>query len=115
MLLFSLLFFLLLGLTIAAIVLAVVKSYCWYWVAGVASWVASFLSGFSIGLYLLSVTVVVTLLALGYTFGVIRQWWQALLAVVDGVALWALLVTNVDDQWLFFPIYTIFDLLFSGF
>ncbi len=48
--LLSLLFFFLLSLQITAIMLTVVKIYHWYWVAAVASWIASFLSGFSIGL-----------------------------------------------------------------
>ncbi len=113
--LLSLLFFFLLSLTITAIMLAVVKTYHLYWVAAVASYIASFVSGFSIGLYFFSVTVVVTVLALGYTSGVIRHWWQALLATVGGLVLWVVLIVNVDDYWLFFPVHKICDLLFSGF
>lgn len=112
---FSLLFLSLIGLTFAAIVYAILKTYHWYWVAAVASWIASFLSGFSIGLYVFSVTVVVTVLALGYTCGVIRRGWQALLAAVGGLVLWAVLIVYVDDYWLFFPIGRLFDLLFSIF
>ncbi len=102
----------LLGLTVVATVRAVVSNYRWYWVAALASWVLSFLTGFSIGLYVFSVTVVVTLLALGHAAGVIRRPWQALLGVVGGLAVWALLIDNVDDYWFFFPISRIFDVLF---
>ena len=111
--LLSLLVFFLLGLTIVAIVLAVMHSHHWYWVAALASWNFSFLTGFSIGLYAFSVTVVVMLLALGHLLGVIHQAWHSVLAVASGLALWAVLIATVDDYWLFFPIYHLFDALVS--
>lgn len=95
--------------TLVAIALAVLREPRWYWVAVVASWVASFLGAFSIGLYILVVTFVTLSLALGHSLGRITRFPHALLAVVLGVAAWAVLVSSVDDQLLFFPLHWLLD------
>jgi len=75
----------------------------WYGWAALASYVCSFLSGFSIGLLVLSVTFVTLVLGLGHRFRLLRSPWYAAVAVPLGLALWWLAVTNVDDYWLFLP------------
>ncbi len=83
----------------------------WYWGAALATWVFSFLGGFSIGLYTLSATFILTALAIGHSLGLIRRTQHSLLAVIGGLSVWLLLITTVDDYWLFFPLVELFDLL----
>lgn len=90
--------------TVVAIAMAILRNPRWYWVAVGASWIASLLGAFSIGLYLLVVTLVTLALALGHSFGRIRRFHHAVIAAVLGVAAWAVLVSTVDDLYLFYPL-----------
>lgn len=85
----------------------------WYWWAALSSYVCSFLGSFSIGLYLLSFTFALVLLALGHSFRLIHAWWHSACAVALGLGLWWLAVTLIDDYWLFFP-FRLLDPWLSG-
>lgn len=75
----------------------------WYWVAAMLIYLDSFLSGFSIGLYLLSLSFALAALALGHSLGWVRRFWHAALANSTGLLLWYAAVNTVDDYWLFLP------------
>lgn len=85
----------------------------WYWWAALSSYVCSFLGSFSIGLYLLSLTFVLVLLAMGHSFRLIQASWHSACAVVLGFGLWWFAVTMIDDSLLFFP-FQLLDHWLSG-
>jgi hypothetical protein len=69
---FSCLAFSVLGVAIGTTIAALMGNYRWYWIAALAMWIFSFLTGFSIGIYALSATFSLTALALGYSLRLIR-------------------------------------------
>jgi hypothetical protein len=79
----------------------------WYWWAALSWYICSFLSSFSIGLLLLSLTFALASLALGHSLGLIRAWWHAAGAVALGVGLWWPAVMLIDDYWLFLPFHLV--------
>lgn len=109
---FAVLFYGLAGFTVVAIGLGATGRPRWYWWAALASYACSYLSGFSIGLLVLSLTFVLVLLALGHSTGRIRARWHSAAAIILGVALWWLAVTTIDDYWLFIP-FAVLDPLLS--
>ncbi|MBP2018707.1 hypothetical protein J2Z79_002122 [Symbiobacterium terraclitae] len=104
----AVLFWALVPFTLVAIGLGVSGKPRWYWWAALSSYVCSFLSGYTIGLLVLSLTFVLVLLALGHSYRLIRAWWHSAAAAALGVALWWLAVLNIDDYWLFLP-FTVLD------
>jgi len=103
MVIVAVIFWLLAPFTVVAIGLGASGKPRWYWWAALSSYVCSFLSGFSTGLLVLSLTFVTALLALGHASGIIRARWHSVAATALGVALWWLAVTTIDDYWLFLP------------
>lgn len=89
--------------------------YSYYWVAAASMYVFSFLAGFSIGLYTLSLAFALLAVALAYSTGLAKRPWHAAAAGAAGFAVWAACVfyLNVDDYWLFFPVYWLFKPLFG--
>lgn len=94
--------------------LGVLRDPRWYWAAVISSWIASFLGAFSIGLYTLVITLVTLALAIGHSFGLVKRFHHALVAVVIGVVAWAALVLMVDDLILFYPLHKFLDLVYTG-
>jgi len=86
----------------------------WYWWAALAAYVCSFLSGFSIGLYLLSAAFVFLCLAAGHAARLIRTRLHAVLAAALGLGLWLAAVLTIDDYWLFLPFHLLDPWLSSG-
>lgn len=100
--------------SVAAISLGASGRPRWYWWAALSSYVCSFLSGFSIGLLVLSATFVLLLLALGHRLRLITAWWHSAGAFALGLGLWWIAVTQVDDYWLFLPFQLLDPLLSAG-
>jgi hypothetical protein len=105
---FAVLFYLAAVLALVAIVAGAWDSPRWYWAAAGLIYFDSFLSGFSIGLYLLSLAFALAVLALGHSLGWVRRFWHAALAVSAGMLLWYGAVNTIDDYWLFLPFMWLF-------
>jgi hypothetical protein len=75
-----------------------------YWLAGLFMYIASFLSGFSIGLYLLVLLFTLWVLALAHSLNWIKNQLHYVLFVAIGVLLWIISITTIDDYWLYYPI-----------
>ncbi|MDF2627930.1 MAG: hypothetical protein K0R39_1761 [Symbiobacteriaceae bacterium] len=101
---FAVLFYVAALLAAAAIIAGAWVHPRWYWVAAGLIYLDSFLSGFSIGLYLLSLAFVTTVLALSHSLGWIKRFWHSAAAVAIGMLLWWGAVSTIDDYWLFLPI-----------
>lgn len=105
------------GLVVLALVAAVMgegRHPRWYWVAALAAWIFSFLASFSIGIYTLAIAYAFAALAVGHSLGWLRRTSHDVLAAACGIAVWVLLVSTVDDYWLFFPVNELLSLLLSG-
>lgn len=99
----ALIFVFLIVFTVVAIVLGTGGRPQLYWWAALSSYVCAFLSSFSIGLYILSLSFALLSLAVGHSFRWIRTLWHSVGAVAIGLALWLLAVLTIDDYVLFFP------------
>lgn len=100
---FTVIFFGLALFTLVAAGLGVYGEPRWYWWAALSSYLCSFLGGFSIGLYLLSLTFVLLFLALGHSLRLLRAPWHSACAVGLGLGFWWLAVLKMDDALLYFP------------
>jgi hypothetical protein len=105
---FAVLFYLAALLALGAIAAGALGRPRWYWAAAGLIYLDSFLSGFSIGLYLLSLASALAALALGHSLGWVRRFWHAALAVTAGLLLWYGAVNSIDDYWLFLPFMLLF-------
>lgn len=110
---FTVIFFGLALFTVVATSLGAYGKPRWYWWAAWSSYVCSFLGSFSIGLYLLSLTFMLVLLALGHSFKLIQASWHSACAVALGLGMWWLVVITIDDSLLFFP-FRLLDPWLSG-
>jgi hypothetical protein len=109
----SIIAFLSLGLAVAVTLLGIASNYKWYWVAGTFMYIFNYLAAFSIGLYTLSFTFILWTFALAHSLGWIKRFRDSAVAVFIGLIIWIVVVTTVDDYWLFRPIGWIFDRLFG--
>jgi hypothetical protein len=109
----SIIAFLLLGIAVAVTLLGILSNYKWYWVAGILMYIFNYLAAFSIGLYTLSFTFVLWTLALAHSLGWIKRFRDSVAAVFIGLIIWIVVVSAVDDYWLFRPIGWVFDLFFG--
>ena len=100
---FSILFYLLVGLTILAIILAIRISPQYYWLGAFTSYIISFLGGFSIGLYTLSITFIFLALALAHTMKWIKNPLHSILIILAASIIWVISALTIDDYWLFLP------------
>lgn len=97
---------------IATIVLGIMNpnmSPKWCLASGMMTYIISFLTGFSIGRYVLTLTFI--LLSLAITHSMIRRnHLFSLIAVVVGFALWLIITSFIRFGWLFLPVELIFRL-----
>lgn len=75
-----------------------------YWTAAIGIYIFSFISGFSIGQMTVGFTFVPLALAIGYTFNKIKNKTHFITFLVVGFLVGLLVVSFVDDSWLFFPL-----------
>lgn len=85
----------------------------WYWWAALSSYVCSFLSSFSIGLLVLSLTFIFLSLAVGHSSRLVRTRWHSVTAIAISLGVWALAITTIDDSVLFLP-FQLLDPWLSG-
>jgi hypothetical protein len=83
------------------------------WPAVFTSWFFSFLGSWSIGIYTLSLTFVLTALALSLLAGLHRPF-HLVGAVAVGFVAWAVLHRVLDDYWLFWPFHVTLTPLLSS-
>ncbi|MEW6173894.1 MAG: hypothetical protein AB1510_12675 [Bacillota bacterium] len=100
-----------LGFGIAAWTAGIIQDHRWYWPAALCLYVFSFLGGFSIGLLTLVFPFILVSIALGHALGRIKKSSHSLIAGTIGAGLWLISFRTIDDYWLFFPIYKLFNLL----
>ena len=74
-----------------------------YWLAGLIMYIISFLSGWTIGLYLLIIPFILFTLALAYSFVWVKKGWHNWVFIIIGIVLWYLGITFIDEYWLFLP------------
>ncbi|MFD2656871.1 hypothetical protein [Gracilibacillus thailandensis] len=93
------------SLTVAllSVVLAVSGKRYYYWVSAIGIYIFSFLAGFSIGQLTVGLTFIPLVLAVGYTFGWIKNKAQILIVLSIGVLIGIIMVFFVDDKWVFLP------------
>lgn len=93
---------------IAGLFLQAFRDPRWYWIGTLVVYVLSFLGSWSIGLYMLSIAVVMLSLGVGHAAGWVRKTWHSLLATAVGIGVWYLAVNMIDDYWLFWPLHVLF-------
>jgi hypothetical protein len=89
---------------IVGVLLGSIVNYKWYWLAILALYDFSFLTGFTIGLNVLAAVWILLALAIGHSLGWITNRKRAFFASLLGLAIWLPCVLAVDDYWLFFPL-----------
>jgi len=82
----------------------ILVDYRWYWLAILASYNFSFLTGFTIGQTVMVVVWILLALVIGHSLGWITNFKRTLMASLLGTAIWLLTVLTIDDYWLFFPL-----------
>jgi len=102
------LFYLLVGITLLAIILAIKISPRYYWLGAFTSYIFSFLGGFSIGLYTLSITFILFALALAHTLRWIKSPLHSFLIIFAALVIWMIMILTTDDYWLFLPFTILF-------
>ena len=95
-------------LALVAFFLGIEHSPKWYFVSAFAMYIFSFMTGFSIGRYMLNVTFSLLALALAHLLVKTRQkFWSLLLSAVSmiiGFSVWALISMFVQFSVMFWPI-----------
>ncbi len=100
---FSVIAFSALVIAIVATILAIKGKYQLYWISAVGIYTFSFLAGFSIGQITVGLTFIPLTLAIGYSFGWIKNKISNIIFISIGILIGFLMVLYVDDAWLFFP------------
>src|SRR5690625_3005803 len=68
-----------------------------------SGYMLSFLSVFTIGLWVLSITFMAGALAFAHSFSLVKTVTASAVAVLLGIASWAVAITYIDNQWIFIP------------
>ena len=105
--LFSILAFFTLFIFILTAVIAINGNHKYYWVAAVSIYIFSFFSGFSVGQVTVGLTFIMLTLAIGYSLKWIKTKVHTTIFVVIGFLIAYLLITFVDDGYIFYP-FTLF-------
>ena len=102
-LIYSVIAFSALIIAIVSAIAAIKGKYRFYWISAIAIYIFSFLAGFSIGQITVGLTFIPLLLAIGHSLGWIKNKKHSGIFVGIGINIGFLMVTYVDDAWLFFP------------
>jgi hypothetical protein len=100
---FSVIAFSALIVAIVSIFFAIRGKYQFYWISAIGIYIFSFIAGFSIGQITVGLTFIPLTLAIGYSFGWIRNKIHSSIFLCLGILIGFLMVLYVDDAWLFFP------------
>jgi hypothetical protein len=103
MLIFSVIAFLSLIVAIVSTFFAFKGKHQLYWISAIGIYIFSFLAGFSIGQMTVGLTFIPLTLAIGYSFGWIKNKINSIIFLCLGSLIGFLMVLYVDDAWLFFP------------
>lgn len=91
-----------------------IKVSLWFYLSALIVYFFSFISGFSIGLYVLFGVILLLLFGLAISFKLLRK--EMNISILIGISIlicvvsyivWFLLVHNVDDYYIFYP-FTLF-------
>lgn len=93
---------------VAATMMAVRGAHHLYWVSAIATYIFSFLAGFSIGQFTVGLTFVFLTLAVGYTWGAKRAQCHGAVMVGAGLIIGFLMVALLGSR-LFLPLLYFFD------
>lgn len=97
-----------LGFVVVARMLGLIRKPLLYLGIAFSAYIFSFVSGFTIGLGVLSVTFVAGALAVAHSWKRAPSASNAAVAVAAGLATWAVAIAYVDDVWLFSPLRLLF-------
>nr|WP_208589595.1 hypothetical protein [Gracilibacillus suaedae] len=86
-----------------SVILAISGKRHYYWISAIGIYIFSFLAGFSIGQLTVGLTFIPLVLAVGYTFGWIKNKAQILMVSSIGVLIGIIMVFFVDNKWVFLP------------
>lgn len=100
---FSVIAFSALIIAIVATNFAIKGKYQLYWISAVGIYIFSFLAGFSIGQMTVGLTFIPLTLAIGYSFGWIKNKIHSIIFLCIGILIGFLMALYVDDAWLYFP------------
>lgn len=81
-----------------------------YWIAAIAIYIFSFIAGFSIGQLTVGFTFILLALAIGYTFGWIKNMIQVLTFTGIGAGI-GLIIVLYAGEWKFLPFFPLMGLL----
>ncbi|OLS36863.1 hypothetical protein [Bacillus sp. MRMR6] len=74
-----------------------------FYLGALLLYIFSFISGFSIGLYVFFGAILLFLLGLGKTFSLLKNTMSYLFIIVASIGIWYVTVRNIDDYYLFYP------------
>ncbi|KLU62922.1 hypothetical protein CEB3_c06740 [Peptococcaceae bacterium CEB3] len=97
-----------LGVALLTFLLGILHNPKWYYISALMMYIFSFMTGFSIGYYVLSVTFALLALALAHSIvKVNRNLWNVLLSVVAlivGYVFWLMIIPYVPYSQFYWPI-----------
>lgn len=105
---FSVIAFSALIVAVISIFFAIKGKHQLYWISTFGIYIFSFLAGFSIGQMTVGLTFIPLALAIGYTFGWIKNKKQSIIFLVIGIFIGLLMIMYVGN-WLFYPLFPLFN------
>ena len=69
----------------------------------------SFLTLWSIGIYLLIFSIFFLQLAIAYTFNLARNNYYVMLLFGISLLIWLVCILNIDDYWIFWPLFNFYE------
>ncbi|MDQ7094030.1 hypothetical protein REC12_10560 [Desulfosporosinus sp. PR] len=100
-----------LGVALLTFLLGILHNPKWYYISALMMYIFSFMTGFSIGYYVLSVTFVLLALALVHSIvKVKRSVWNVLLssvALIVGYVFWLIISSYIPYSQFYWPVVTI--------
>ncbi|UOQ87293.1 hypothetical protein [Gracilibacillus salinarum] len=103
MLIFTVIAYSSLIIAIVSVLFAIKGRYFFYWISAIAIYVFSYIAGFSIGQLTVGLTFIPLTLAVGHSFGWIKNNIHSFMFLCLGMIVGGLLVLYIDNYWLFFP------------
>jgi len=93
-------------LAIASLIFAITGKHQLYWISALGIYIFSFLAGFSIGQLTVGLTFIPLTLAIGYSFGLIKNKRHSIFSLCLGTLTGTLMVIFVGNS-LFYPLFSL--------
>ena len=93
---------------IVSFVFAIAGRYLFYWISAISIYIFSFLAGFSIGQMTVGLTFVPLVMAIGHSFGWIKNKTHSLIFLCSGFIIGFLMVKFIGNL-LFYPLFPLFS------